>query len=217
MKQENDMSNEFSGKFNFVGQEKSRLLQRYDLLKKREIFACEELEKVLLRKKNQETRRKTFNQLRNYLFQRRATRNKSKKSLDAFKKRLLEKVFVAWKVQNRESIIETRFLKKMELDINTLKEEYEGILTSLRDKIKEVEGIIIEKRVEKNQLSANLARELMKTVSNLSLEIASLNQIHLRDKDVKERNYLTEINEAVAQKIKGNLPPPFKSSSFKLG
>ena len=72
----------------------------------------------------------------------------------------------------------------MEQDKMSLHEQYQSIVNILKDKVAEVEELIKLKKVAKGEFAYALSKNLLKTISNLSLEVMSLNQMSLKDGEV---------------------------------
>jgi len=62
-------------------------------------------------------------------------------------------------------------------------EQYKGIIDILKTKITETDNLIKVKKAAKGEFTYALSKNLLKTISNLSLEVMSLNQISLRDQE----------------------------------
>jgi hypothetical protein len=80
--------------------------------------------------------------------------------------------------------------------------EFLGVIALLQENIKNVEDQILKKRQARKEFSFNLSRNLLKTISNLSMEVVSLNQFAIKDKELS--NELDQINLQVKQRLKGN-------------
>jgi len=96
--------------------------------------------------------------------------------------------------------IELKLKRKYEEDLNNYKEEYLSVIALLQENIKNVEDQIQRKRQSRKEFSFNLSRNLLKTISNLSMEVVSLNQYAIRDKEIT--NDLDQINMQIKQKLK---------------
>jgi len=53
----------------------------------------------------------------------------------------------------------------------------------LKNKIRDTDDLIKIKKAAKGEFAYALSKNLMKTISNLSLEVMSLNQMSLRDEE----------------------------------
>jgi len=96
--------------------------------------------------------------------------------------------------------IELKLKRKYEEDLNNYKEEYLSVIALLQENIKNVEDQIQRKRQSRKEFSFNFSRNLLKTISNLSMEVVSLNQYAIRDKEIT--NDLDQINMQIKQKLK---------------
>lgn len=65
--------------------------------------------------------------------------------------------------------------------------QYQSIIDILKNKITDTEDMIKIKRAAKGEFAYALSKNLLKTISNLSMEVMSLNQISLKDGEVDER------------------------------
>lgn len=75
------------------------------------------------------------------------------------------------------------------------------MIALLQENIKHVEEEILRKRQARKEFSFNLSRNLLKTISNLSMEVVSLNQYAIKDKEMA--NELESANILIKQKLKG--------------
>lgn len=108
--------------------------------------------------------------------------------------------------------IQLKLKKRYEEDLNNYKEgnevevcyllEYLNVIALLQENIKNAENQIAKKRQARKEFSFNLSRNLLKTISNLSMEVVSLNQFAIKDKEIG--NELENINAQVKQKLKSN-------------
>jgi hypothetical protein len=63
----------------------------------------------------------------------------------------------------------------------SIHEQYQSIITILKNKITETDQVIKVKKAAKGEFAYALSKNILKTISNLSLEVMSLNQMSLRD------------------------------------
>ena len=61
-----------------------------------------------------------------------------------------------------------------------MKEEYLNIIQVLKDKIAETEELIRVKKLVKSEFAYKLSKNMLKTISNLSMEVMNLNQVSLK-------------------------------------
>lgn len=115
-------------------------------------------------------------------------------------RRLQDKTFNEWKYMITKFGIEMKLKKKYEQDLNMYKEEHLHVIALMQENIKNVEDEILRKRQARKEFSYNLSRNLLKTISNLSMEVVSLNQYAIKDKDMA--NELEAQNILIKQKLK---------------
>ena len=83
--------------------------------------------------------------------------------------------------------------------------QYQSIIDILKNKITDTEDMIKIKRAAKGEFAYALSKNLLKTISNLSMEVMSLNQISLKDGEADERQtrkFMKEIDTVIEQKLK---------------
>jgi uncharacterized membrane protein len=73
-----------------------------------------------------------------------------------------------------------------ERDIQNIHEQYQSIIDILKTKIGETDEMIKIKRAAKGEFAFALSKNLLKSISNLSLEVMSLNQMALKDGESDE-------------------------------
>jgi uncharacterized membrane protein len=76
--------------------------------------------------------------------------------------------------------------RETERDIQSIHEQYQSIIDILKVKISETDDMVKVKRAAKGEFAFALSKNLLKTISNLSLEVMSLNQMSLRDGETDE-------------------------------
>ena len=81
---------------------------------------------------------------------------------------------------------ESTVRRETEKDIASIHEQYQSIIDILKTKICETDDMIKVKKAAKGEFSFALSKNLLKTISNLSLEVMSLNQMSLRDGECDE-------------------------------
>ena len=59
--------------------------------------------------------------------------------------------------------------------------QYQSIIDILKGKINDTDDLIKLKRAAKGEFAYALSKNLLKTISNLSMEVMSLNQMALKD------------------------------------
>ena len=104
--------------------------------------------------------------------------------------------------------------RQTEKDITSIHEQYQSIIDILKMKIGETDEMIKVKRAAKGQFAFALSKNLLKTISNLSLEVMSLNQMSLRDGECDEnetKNFMKSVDNVIkmssmcVQLTQGNL------------
>lgn len=76
--------------------------------------------------------------------------------------------------------------READKDILHIQDQYQGIIEILKQKIQETDEIIRVKKAAKGEFAYALSKNLLKTISNLSMEVMNLNQMSLRDGEWSE-------------------------------
>ncbi len=82
--------------------------------------------------------------------------------------------------------------------------QYQSIVDILKKKISETDEIIKVKKAAKGEFAYALSKNLLKTISNLSLEVMSLNQMSLRDGEWNEDStvkFMDEVDHVIKEKL----------------
>ena len=79
-----------------------------------------------------------------------------------------------------KSAYEIKVAKNSKSDLKRVKEEYLNIIQVLKDKIAETEELIRVKKLVKSEFAYKLSKNMLKTISNLSMEVMNLNQVSLK-------------------------------------
>lgn len=79
-----------------------------------------------------------------------------------------------------KSAYEIKVSRNSKSDLKRVKEEYLNIVQVLKEKIAETEELIRVKRLLKSEFAYKLSKNMLKTISNLSLEVMNLNQVSLK-------------------------------------
>jgi uncharacterized membrane protein len=98
-----------------------------------------------------------------------------------YRKNLYKKAFFPWRTLTYKEGYENTVRRETEKDIMSIHEQYQSIIDILKNKITETDDMIKVKRAAKGEFAFALSKNLLKTISNLSLEVMSLNQMSLRD------------------------------------
>lgn len=91
-------------------------------------------------------------------------------------------------------------------DIKNVKEEYLNIIQLLKEKIAETEELIRIKKMVKSDFAYKLSKNMLKTISNLSMEVMNLNQVSLKDHKIDTTDtmkFLEQLNTLISEKSKG--------------
>lgn len=84
-------------------------------------------------------------------------------------------------------------------------QQYQSIINILKNKISETDDIIKIKKAAKGEFAYALNKNLLKTISNLSLEVMSLNQISLRQDEVsvdQSKKFMKQLDIIIQDKLK---------------
>lgn len=98
-----------------------------------------------------------------------------------YQRNLLKKAFFPWRTLTYKDGYEHTVRRETERDIQNIHEQYQSIIDILKGKIRETDDMIKIKRAAKGEFAFALSKNLLQTISNLSLEVMSLNQMSLRD------------------------------------
>lgn len=74
----------------------------------------------------------------------------------------------------------------------------------MKQKIKETDEFIKVKKAAKGEFAYALSKNLLKTISNLSLEVMNLNQMSLRDGEWSEEGtnrFMKEVDSVIKEKL----------------
>lgn len=89
-------------------------------------------------------------------------------------------------------------------DIYHIQEQYQGIIEILKQKVRETDEIIKVKKAAKGEFAYALSKNLLKSISNLSLEVMNLNQMSLRDGEWSEEStnkFMKEVDSVIKDKL----------------
>lgn len=99
---------------------------------------------------------------------------------------------------------ESTVRRETEKDIASIHEQYQNIIDILKTKICETDDMIKVKKAAKGEFSFALSKNLLKTISNLSLEVMSLNQMSLRDGECDEnetKKFMKTVDGVISEKL----------------
>ena len=88
-----------------------------------------------------------------------------------------------------------------------------SILENLHNKIKDTEELIQIKRNAKNEFAYSLNRDILKTISNLSMEVMTLSQVTLKDnlpENTENLIFMDKLRTMIDGKLKGMSTGTFK-------
>lgn len=94
--------------------------------------------------------------------------------------------------------------RETEKDIQSIHEQYQSIIDILKAKIIETDDMVKVKRAAKGEFAFALSKNLLKTISNLSLEVMSLNQMSLKDGESDEqetRRFMKTVDSVISEKL----------------
>lgn len=96
---------------------------------------------------------------------------------------------------------ENKIIQQTQHDIQNIHSQYSSIIDLLKKKIRDTDDLIKIKKAAKGEFAYALSKNLMKTISNLSLEVMSLNQMSLRDeectKGTQNQIFMKEVDRIV--------------------
>ena len=94
---------------------------------------------------------------------------------------LLKKAFFPWRTLTYKDGYANTVRVETQKDIASIHEQYGAIIDILKTKISEVDEVTRLKRAAKGEFAFALSKNLLKSISSLSMEVMSLNQMALRD------------------------------------
>lgn len=100
------------------------------------------------------------------------------------------------------------------IDVQNVRDEYMNIIQVLKEKIAETEELIRIKKLVKADFTYKLSKNMLKTISNLSMEVMNLNQVTLKDHRIDTTDtmkFIEQINSLISEKSKGFLKLKEKS------
>eukprot|EP01017_Pseudomicrothorax_dubius_P036302 TRINITY_DN5187_c0_g1_i1.p1 TRINITY_DN5187_c0_g1~~TRINITY_DN5187_c0_g1_i1.p1 ORF type:complete len:273 (+),score=52.33 TRINITY_DN5187_c0_g1_i1:78-896(+) len=112
--------------------------------------------------------------------------------------------FSNWKRATFKNGLQLKLKRRAEEQALAMTEEYMSIINFLQNKILELEDSIKRKRLAKQEFTFQLSKSLLKTISNLSMEVINLNQVNVKDKmsDLNlTNNYMDQLNNILASKM----------------
>ena len=94
---------------------------------------------------------------------------------------------MAWRCFSYKSGFRVKVKKESKFELQNIESglfkpylEYLKIMANLHQKIKDTEELVHIKRNAKNEFAYSLNRDILKTISNLSMEVMTLSQVTLK-------------------------------------
>jgi hypothetical protein len=92
-----------------------------------------------------------------------------------YRKYQFKRILRFWRAWSYKSALNKKWKLKHSIHIDEIKKEYMAIITELKVKIAEVERLISIRRKARMEFSFSMSKNLLKTISNLSMEVMNLN------------------------------------------
>ena len=132
--------------------------------------------------------KKCFKLLRDNELERKAARALDQRMDEIYRRNLMKKSFFPWRtyiwwlfrLTYKDGYANT-VRREAEKDISNIHEQYQSIIEILKSKINETDDIIRVKKAAKGEFAYALSKNILKSISNLSMEVMNLNQMSLRD------------------------------------
>jgi len=90
------------------------------------------------------------------------------------------------------------------------RQDYINIIGALRQKVEDAEKLLRIKQNAKAEFAYNLQRNLMKSISNLSVEVIAINQMVLKDQRIdnsQTQKFLDHVSKVVGEKTECTVIP----------
>jgi hypothetical protein len=152
---------------------------------------------------NKQTK-KIFLYIKKYAVHKQNKRKNLDEMREKFRRQMLKKSFLPWRALGYKEGYENTIRGSAESDLNSIHTQYKGIISLLKAKISETDDLIKIKKAAKGEFAYALNRDLLKTISNLSLEVISLNQVVLKDQNQDRQQtaaFMDEINRLLQSKF----------------
>ena len=123
---------------------------------------------------------------------------------DIYKRNLFKKAFFPWRTLTYKDGYANTVREATQKDINSIHTQYSAIVDILKSKITEVDEMTRLKRAAKGEFAFALNKNLLKSISNLSLEVMSLNQMALRDGECDEndtKKFMKDVGNVIGDKL----------------
>ncbi|CAK84918.1 unnamed protein product (macronuclear) [Paramecium tetraurelia] len=164
--------------------------------------------------------KKYYKSLKQYATRKRKSRQAKFDAYQKYQLGLQTKVFYYWRSTCHKTGYQTMLITQAAKEIKNIQQckviqitlEFIDIVKILKAKIAETEEQIQIKKNAKAEFSYNLSRNLLKTISNLSMEVMSLRQVTIKGKKVQQildnqinndenTKFLKEVNGLIQSKL----------------
>ena len=123
---------------------------------------------------------------------------------DIYRRNLLKKAFFPWRTLTYKDGYANTVRVATHRDIASIHTQYSAIVDILKSKIAEVDEVTRLKRAAKGEFAFALSKNLLKSISNLSLEVMSLNQMALRGGECDEgdtKKFMKDVGNVIRDKL----------------
>ncbi|CAD8057531.1 unnamed protein product [Paramecium sonneborni] len=172
-------------------------------LKKREQFDKLAI-RMVLNYERLKLYKKYFRSLNQYATRKRKNRQSKFEAYQKYQLGLQTKVFYYWRSTCHKTGYQTMLITQAAKEIKNIQSQFIDIVKILKAKIAETEEQIQIKKNAKAEFSYNLSRNLLKTISNLSMEVMSLHQVTIKDNQInndENTKFLKEVNGLIQTKL----------------
>ncbi|CAD8138180.1 unnamed protein product [Paramecium octaurelia] len=148
--------------------------------------------------------KKYFKSLIQYADRKRKSRLAKFNAYQKYQLGLQTKVFYYWRSTCHKTGYQTMLISQAAKEIKNIQSQFIDIVKILKAKIAETEEQIQIKKNAKAEFSYNLSRNLLKTISNLSMEVMSLHQVTIKDNQInndENTKFLKEVNGLIQTKM----------------
>lgn len=140
--------------------------------------------------------------LKSKYYRKKAEKNLDRRTYNKYLSNLRNKTFFAWRNVIYKAAFEMKLLRTSKKEVNGVQEEYIKIMQTLKQKINETEELIRIKKGLKAEFAYSLSKNMLKTISNLSMEVMNLNQVSLKDQKM-DVSYTTKFLDDLNNMIEG--------------
>ncbi|CAK56313.1 unnamed protein product (macronuclear) [Paramecium tetraurelia] len=148
--------------------------------------------------------KKYFKSLKQYADRKSKSRLAKFNAYQKYQLGLQTKVFYYWRSTCHKTGYQTMLITQAAKEIKNIQSQFIDIVKILKAKIAETEEQIQIKKNAKAEFSYNLSRNLLKTISNLSMEVMSLHQVTIKDNQInndENTKFLKEVNGLIQTKM----------------